>query len=99
MGRYPLSGKVSELEPGEHPDMRRKISVQQISTGAIFPGTHAVEVQVNGRVLGLVEFAVSSQSNARLRFVRGPSVGRLPVTATSGEGRTGCEESLDHGTR
>jgi hypothetical protein len=55
-----LSGKVSELERGEHLDMRRKISLQQMSTRAIFAGTHAVEVQVNGRVLGLVEFAVSS---------------------------------------
>ena len=39
MGRYPLSGKVSELEPGEHLDMWRKISLQQMSTTAIFPGT------------------------------------------------------------
>jgi len=57
--RKVFKGKVVELAPGEHLEMRRKISLQPLSTRSILPGAHYVEVQVNGRVLERVEFEVT----------------------------------------
>ena len=57
--RKVFKGKVTELPPGEHLAIRRKIGLQPLSTRAIFPGTHTVEVQVNGRVLDRIDFEVT----------------------------------------
>jgi 3-methyladenine DNA glycosylase AlkC len=57
--RKVFKGKVVELAGGEHIAMRRKISLQPMSTRAILPGPHVVEVQINGRVLGRLGFAVT----------------------------------------
>lgn len=57
--RKVFKGKVIELVPGDYLEMRRKISLQPLSTRSIFPGIHSVEVQVNGTVLDRVEFEVT----------------------------------------
>jgi 3-methyladenine DNA glycosylase AlkC len=56
--RKVFKGKVVELEPGESIEMRRKVSLHQMTTRRIVPGPHAVEVQVNGAVLASVGFDV-----------------------------------------
>jgi 3-methyladenine DNA glycosylase AlkC len=58
--RKVFKGKVVELASGETMHLGRKISLQPLSTRAILPGSHAVEVQVNGRVLHRVEFEVTA---------------------------------------
>jgi 3-methyladenine DNA glycosylase AlkC len=59
--RKVFRGKVVELDTGESTDLRRKISLVPLSTREILSGTHAVEVQVNGRVCGRAEFQVTNQ--------------------------------------
>ena len=38
--------------------MKRKVNLQPMTTRQIFPGTHVVEIQVNGAVLGTAGFDV-----------------------------------------
>ena len=57
--RKVFKGTVVELAGGDHTAMRRKISLKPMSTRAILPGPHAVEIQVNGRVLERLDFAVT----------------------------------------
>ena len=57
--RKVFKGRVVELSGGEQVAMARKISLQPMSTRAILPGPHVVEVQVNGRVLERLDFAVT----------------------------------------
>ena len=59
--RKVFKGKVVELAPGERTDLKRKISLQPMSTRAILPGPHFVEIQVNGLVLDRLEFSVTSR--------------------------------------
>ena len=54
--------RTLELAPGKTVAVRRKISVQPLSTRRIYPGAHAVEVQVNGTRMGRVEFEVLADS-------------------------------------
>jgi 3-methyladenine DNA glycosylase AlkC len=56
--RKVFKGKVVTTEPGEVIAMRRKVSLAQRTTRRIFPGPHAVEIQVNGVPLGAVQFDV-----------------------------------------
>jgi 3-methyladenine DNA glycosylase AlkC len=56
--RKVFKGPVIDLAPEGSVEMSRKISLRPMSIRAIFPGTHSVELQVNGRVLGRVEFEV-----------------------------------------
>lgn len=56
--RKVFKGKVTELDPAAHIEMRRKINLTPLSTRAIFPGLHTVEIQVNGRVLDRADFLV-----------------------------------------
>lgn len=58
--RKVFKGMVVELAPGRTVQLRRKINCQPLSTRAILPGRHAVEVQVNGRVLDRIEFEVTA---------------------------------------
>lgn len=46
------------LPPGEEIEMRRVHWIRPITTRRYYPGTHRVEIQVNGRVLGGGEFAL-----------------------------------------
>ena len=50
--------KTTELDPGEQLVMSRSVSLQHMSTRTIHPGTHEVEVQVNGTRLAGVTFEV-----------------------------------------
>jgi hypothetical protein len=50
--------RTVQLEPGAAVVVRRKLSLQPLSTRRIYPGTHAVEVQINGTLMGRVEFEV-----------------------------------------
>ena len=56
--RKVFKGSVVQLEPGETVSIKRKVSLAQRTTRQIFPGSHEVEVQVNGVVLGSVRFDV-----------------------------------------
>jgi hypothetical protein len=58
--RKVFKGKVVELAPGQRTYLKRKISLQPLSTRAIFPGPHFVEVQVNGTVFERLGFAVTT---------------------------------------
>ena len=49
---------TTELAPGASLPMKRSVSLQQMSTRRVYPGTHTVEVQVNGTRLGRVDFEV-----------------------------------------
>jgi hypothetical protein len=51
---------TAELGPGEAMDVRRSISLQQISTRRVHAGTHVVEVQVNGARKARIEFEVGN---------------------------------------
>lgn len=51
--------RTAELAPGESIEISRKITFQQLSTRRVYPGPHAVEVQVNGAVRARLHFAVS----------------------------------------
>jgi 3-methyladenine DNA glycosylase AlkC len=57
--RKVFKGKVAELGPGEALRLRRKLSLQPMSTRQIFPGPHEVEILVNGAVLGTARFDVT----------------------------------------
>jgi 3-methyladenine DNA glycosylase AlkC len=50
--------KTVALEPGETIEISRKITFQQLSTRRVYPGAHAVEVQVNGAVRARLNFDV-----------------------------------------
>jgi 3-methyladenine DNA glycosylase AlkC len=50
--------RTVQLEPGAAVVVQRKLSLQPLSTRRIYPGTHAVEVQINGTLMGRVEFEV-----------------------------------------
>lgn len=56
--RKVFKGSVVDLSPGETVSIKRKVSLAQRTTRRIFPGPHEVEVQVNGVVLGSVQFDV-----------------------------------------
>ncbi len=56
--RKVFKGKVEDLEPGATIHLRRKISLQQMTTRRIVAGPHSVEVQVNGDVLADADFDV-----------------------------------------
>jgi 3-methyladenine DNA glycosylase AlkC len=47
-----------DLAPGESADLARRHSFRPISTRVYYPGTHAVQLQVNGQQHGLVEFGL-----------------------------------------
>jgi len=50
--------KTVELAPGETVTVSRKITFKQLSTRRVYPGPHAVEVQVNGPVRARLDFEV-----------------------------------------
>jgi 3-methyladenine DNA glycosylase AlkC len=50
--------RIAQLGPGDSVGIRRKISLAPLSTRRIYPGTHAVEVQINGSRFGRREFEV-----------------------------------------
>lgn len=56
--RKVFKGKVVDLDAGESVAMRRKVSLQQMTTRRIVPGPHEVEIQVNGAVLATAGFDV-----------------------------------------
>ena len=58
VGTKVFKWKTAELEPGASLAVKRSVSLQQMSTRRVHPGTHAVEIQVNGTRLGRVEFEV-----------------------------------------
>ncbi|KAK1183875.1 DNA alkylation repair protein [Streptomyces sp. NBS 14/10] len=55
------------LAPGESADLARRHSFRPISTRVYYPGTHAVELQVNGQQHGLVEFGLGRELPETLR--------------------------------
>lgn len=50
--------KELEVAPGETVTIRRSVTLQQLSTRTVYPGTHVVEVQVNGERMARTEFEV-----------------------------------------
>ena len=56
--RKVFKGVVKELNAGESIVLRRKVSLQQMTTRRISPGLHSAEAQVNGVVLAVAEFDV-----------------------------------------
>lgn len=50
--------RTAEFEPGSHLTVQRKLSFVQMSTRTVYPGTHAVEIQINGTVQRRIEFEV-----------------------------------------
>lgn len=56
--RKVFKGAVMALEPGQELAVNRKLSLAQMSTRRIEPGTHSVEVQVNGVVKARIGFEV-----------------------------------------
>ena len=56
--RKVFKGVVDELEPGQSTSLRRKVSLEPMSTRRILVGPHVVEAQVNGVVHAAVEFDV-----------------------------------------
>lgn len=51
--------KTLDLEPGARADVSRKITFKQLSTRTVYPGRHALEIQVNGTVRGRLDFDVT----------------------------------------
>ncbi len=51
--------KVLELGPGERIDLKKQQHLKPISTRRYHPGTHGIDIQVNGAPFGLVEFDFS----------------------------------------
>lgn len=47
---------IATLAPGAHLDIAREHSFRAITTRRYYPGAHAIELQVNGVVLGRAEF-------------------------------------------
>jgi len=52
--------KTAKLRPGERLSITRRQHLKLISTRRYHPGRHAVDVQVNGQPLGLVEFDLTT---------------------------------------
>lgn len=52
--------RTAQLAAGDSVAIRRKISLAPMSTRRIYPGIHAVEVQINGSRFGRVEFEVAA---------------------------------------
>ena len=52
--------KTADLAPSEEVALKRSVTLQQMSTRRIYPGTHACEVQVNGTRLARIEFEVTA---------------------------------------
>ena len=50
--------KTADLVPDQTIELSRKLAFAHLSTRTIYPGPHAVEVQVNGSRLGRIEFDV-----------------------------------------
>jgi 3-methyladenine DNA glycosylase AlkC len=50
--------KAGELGAGERWPIKRSVTLRQMSTRRIYPGTHACEVQINGSRLARIEFEV-----------------------------------------
>ena len=51
--------KTAELAPAQTIELSRKLAFAHLSTRTIYPGPHAVEVQVNGSRLGRIDFDVA----------------------------------------
>lgn len=51
--------KTLDLEPGAEMALRRKLTFAQMSTRTHRPGTHRAEVQVNGTVIGGLDFELT----------------------------------------
>jgi 3-methyladenine DNA glycosylase AlkC len=56
--RKVFKGKALELDAYDSTRLKRKISLQPMSTRRIVPGPHTVEAQVNGVVRGVADFDV-----------------------------------------
>lgn len=56
--RKVFKGKVEELGAGASVELRRKVSLRQMTTRRICPGPHLAEAQVNGVVRAAAEFDV-----------------------------------------
>jgi len=54
-----FKGKVVELGPGDEAEVRRKLSLADMSTRTHHPGTHRVELQVAGTVVAAVDFELA----------------------------------------
>jgi hypothetical protein len=52
--------KTAELAGGATLPLSKKLAFAHLSTRTIYPGLHAVEVQVNGSRLGRLEFEVAA---------------------------------------
>ncbi len=50
------------LNPGESATIRKAHSFRPITTRRYYPGTHAIEIQINGAVCGRVEFALAEST-------------------------------------
>lgn len=57
--------RTAQLAPGEHLVVRRRLSFAQMSTRTVHPGTHAIDVQVNGAVQRRIEFEVVAPGEER----------------------------------
>ena len=53
-----LEGAELQLEPGGEQTVRKKVSVKQHSTRTHYPGMHAVDVMINGRVESIGSFTL-----------------------------------------
>ncbi|MDJ0791582.1 MAG: hypothetical protein QNJ71_06770 [Acidimicrobiia bacterium] len=51
--------RTADVDPGQSIDISRKITFKQLSTRTVYPGPHAVEVQVNGPVRARLDFEVT----------------------------------------
>jgi hypothetical protein len=51
--------RTTELEPGASLSIRRSVTLQHLSTRRIHPGTHTVEVQINGTRKASLDFEVT----------------------------------------
>lgn len=50
--------KILRLEPGELISIKRSVTLQQLSTRTVHPGTHTIEIQVNGQRTASISFEV-----------------------------------------
>ena len=51
--------KTLDVDPGAAVDVSRKITFRQLSTRTVYPGAHALEIQVNGTVRARLDFDVT----------------------------------------
>lgn len=56
--RKGFKGLVTDLEPGHTITINRKINLRPMTTREILPGSHRVEVQINGVIAATTEFEV-----------------------------------------